>query len=226
MEGESNMRGNRSNARSLALPLGLLATAILMTAICVTAHAAAMLPPMAEEAALHNADLYARARVISVEPKPDGGELKEHASLVSIQILTKGVSAKEHATVFWSQTLADASITRPDPPQVGQAYRVYLRRSHRGSDFEPVHPDWAFVPLKTPEEESLPQYLEHTVSRGDTLYALARYYYGKGQRWHVLKVANFEEDAEGEVYPLKPGTKIRVPAFPMEKAKRKSNTQP
>jgi nucleoid-associated protein YgaU len=62
------------------------------------------------------------------------------------------------------------------------------------------------------------------VKRGDTLYALALRYYGKGQRWRVLKVANFEKEAEGGVYPLRPGMIIHVPTFPMKKDEKKSQT--
>jgi galactitol-specific phosphotransferase system IIB component len=115
-----------------------MAWAIVMTAICATGHATAMLPAMKEEEAAEDADLVAGAKVIAVEHRDGDGGLRGPGAIITIDILTKGVSAKQRATVFWSQTLADASMARPRPPLVGQTYRVHLRSGWGESDFEPV----------------------------------------------------------------------------------------
>ena len=172
---------------------------------------------------MENADLVARVKVISVEPLGGEREAKKQQSLVSIEVLTKGVSAKTRATVLWDQALADATHPRKSPPQVGQTYQACLRKGYGKWDFEPVHPDWAFLPPEAPEDESAPAFIEQTVKPGDTLWALARRYYGNPQRWRVLQVANFENDGDARVYRLKPGTKLRVPTFLMKKKKEKAD---
>jgi len=207
--------GNRMN-RALAF-------LILWTGVSAPAHADALLPPMTEETALRSADLVARVKVLSIKQMEDDQATPEPDSIISVEVLTKGVSAKAQVTVLWSQRLARATLTRTGPPQVGQTYRACLMKGTPKADFEPVHPDWAFVTPRTPEEESEPQFIVHTVRRGDTLYDLAKRYYGEGRRWRVLQVANFEKEAGNGVYDLKPGMKLRVPTFPMKTRKDRSD---
>ena len=185
-------------------------------ALCGTAHATSMMPGMTEETAIENADLVARVEVLSVEAMGGDEPAKKQQSLVTIQVLTKGVSAKRKVTVLWNQAFADASPARPKAPEIGRTYRACLRMAHATADFEPVHPDWAFVPAKAPQEDAAAAFIEHTVKRGDTLWALALKYYGSGQRWRVLIVANFGNGAD--LHRMKPGMKLRVPTFAMKKA--------
>ena len=190
---------------------------ILCLAMCGEAYATSMMPPISREEAIEWADLVATVEILSVTA-PGGDEpAKKGQSLVTIQVLTKGVSAKTPVTVLWDQRLADATLgSKAKPPEGGRTYESYLRRGFAEADFEPVHPDWGFVPAKAPEEDAVAAFIEHTVKPGDTLWDLARHYYGNAQRWRVLSVANFEKDAD--VYRLKPGMTLRVPTFAMKKA--------
>jgi nucleoid-associated protein YgaU len=176
--------------------------------------------------AIEWADLFAQVKVTRIAPLIENGSTQKWASIVSIDILTKGVSAKTKATVLWSQAMADATLTRKAPPLTGHIYTAHLRKGDARADYEPVHPDWAFVDPMPDRTESEPAYLEHLVQDGDTLWGLAVKYYGRGQRWRVLRVANFTKDAEGEVYPLRPGMRIHVPTFPMKREEMKQDTQP
>jgi hypothetical protein len=199
---------------------------VVLTAICFTCEATVLLPPITKEKAIEQADLFAQVKVTGIAPLNDNGSTQKWASIISVEVLTKGVSAKTQATVLWNQALANATLTKKTPPLIGHTYTAYLRKGNARSDYEPVHPDWAFVDPMPDINESESAYVEHVVQDGDTLYGLALRYYGKGQRWRVLRVANFTKDAEGEVYPLRPGMRIYVPTFPMKRQETKQDTQP
>ena len=117
-------------------------------AICLNAQADSMIPCMTEEQALANTHLLARVKVTAIKPYIENDVIQKWAKIISIDILTQGVSAKTKGTVFWNQTLADATLTKPAAPQVGQTYRAHFTRGHIRSNFECVHPDWGFVRIE------------------------------------------------------------------------------
>jgi nucleoid-associated protein YgaU len=185
----------------------LIAAALLA---CGPATRASLpLPPMSEEDAYLAADLIADVSVVSVARQTNGT-----TSIVTARILSEGVCTRETVTVRWDQRTVDATWRKTAPPAVGRLYRVFLsdwRRSD-AAEFEGVHPDWAFSgPLtNAPVTRG---FVEHVVQRGDTLYALAGRYYGRSWKWNVIRLANFADRADGEVYPLRIGSTLRVPVF-------------
>ena len=207
----------------------LTAIVTLMLAICSTGRATIMLRPLpSAETAIDWADLVAFVKVTEVRPATDNGRTQEWASIVTAEVLTRGVSAKDQITVLWNQRLADATLTTngpPKPPKIGLIYRIHLRDGWPTADFNPVDAVWGFILTdKLPAEEAS-HYIEHTVKQGDTLWSIAQKYYGAGQKWRVLRVANFTKHADGEVYPLRPGMRIRIPTFPMKQMDVERNAQ-
>jgi len=191
---------------------------LALNVAALTCNATTLFPPITESEARAWADVVGEAKVLAIAPLIENGVTQKWASVISIEILTQGVSAKTRATVLWNQALADATLIHRGRPGVGQEYRVYLRLlwAGSGSDFEPVHPDWGFVESDSTDRQAEATFIEHTVQRGDTLWGIAAHYYGTGARWRVLRAANFTNDAALEVYPLKSGMRLRVPAFPMK----------
>lgn len=202
---------------------------LLLVAATFTGRANILYPSMTEAVAFANADVLALAKVLAIAPLVERGETQSWASVISIEIQTQGVSAKTNAMVFWNQRLADAIQIPKRAPEVGRIYRVYLRLqdANTKSDFEPVHPDWGFVEPDNTDSQTRSTFIEHSVLRGDTLWSIAAHYYGTGSRWRVLRAANFTNDAALGAYPLKSGTKLRIPLFPMKKSPQQSKiTEP
>ncbi len=200
----------------------------LALAFCGVGLADVLEPPLTEEEATSISALVARAKVVSVEKMPADAAAPKGSHLITVDILTKGVSARERIIILWHEDTVQMA-SPPALPVVGATYKVYLREHFGGgrAQFDPVNPEWGFV-APPAEQESGPQFIQHTVKQGDTLYDLAKHYYGSGQRWDVLKVANFAQDAPEGVYPLKIGMKLNVPTFAMKKGKKPqaAGTQP
>ena len=192
---------------------------VLLMVVASVCRGTTLIPSIKETEARAWADLVGVARVISVTPLFADPLSGGPGSIVTIEFLTEGVSARHQAAVLWRQALADATLTRPAPPEIGNKYRVYLRLLRMGSDkghFEPVHPDWGFVALTGTEGKNGPPFIEHTVSPGESLWRIAQRYYGAGSRWRVLSAANFTNQASEFAPPLNPGMRLRIPTFPMK----------
>jgi len=191
----------------------------------LTSNATTLLPSMEETQARASADLVGEAKVLAIAPRVVNGVTAQWASVITIEILTAGVSAKTRVTVLWYQGYADMTLAHKGLPDLGQKYRVYLRLSAgTNADFEPVHPDWGFLQPRNTDSQKAPTFIEKTVQRGETLWAIAAHYYGVGGRWSVLRAANFTNDAALGVYPLKPGMRLRIPTFPMKSTKQNGAT--
>ena len=206
--------------------IGILTAAILLTGSAAV-RASLPLPAMTEEQAYSAADVIADVTVLSVAPLVEDGSTNQTASVVSVRVLTEGVCTKEKISIRWDQRLADATWRKIAPPLVGQNYRAFLSdwRRSAAAEFEGVHPDWTFSGPLTNAPTTV-GFVEHLVKPGDTLYGLAGKYYGRPWKWNVIRLANFADRAEGEVYPLRVGMTIRVPVFLIHRKPPRKETEP
>lgn len=206
--------------------IGILTVAVLL-ASAVAVCGSIPLPAMSEEQAYSTADLVSDVTVLSVTPLTENGTTNRTARVVRVRILTQGVCTKEVITIRWDQKTADATWRGIAPPIVGQSYRTFLSDWRRSPavEFEGVHPDWAFRGPLT-NAPATKGFVDHVVRSGDTLYSLAGKYYGRPWKWNVIRIANFGDRSEGEVYPLGIGKTIRIPVFLIPKTPSQKDRKP
>lgn len=117
----------------------------------------------------------------------------------------------------------DSSGPPPPPPSVGQ--------QHTGSD-RPAAEAPTSSPQKAvekdraaPDERKTEKVVTHTVERGETLWGLAKHYYGDGMKWKKLASANADLVGESGSNYLEVGWTLTVPNAATQKAAHASDDQ-
>jgi 5'-nucleotidase len=91
---------------------------------------------------------------------------------------------------------------------------LMLSPAMEGESLEPIEP----APVAEPDMSYLPPPVApmasqtHVVQRGDTLYGLARQYYGDGKLWTVIRDANPGKVKNGTIISI--GTELTIPPKP------------
>ena len=122
-------------------------------------------------------------------------------------LLVAAVGCKVDDPLEDRTVLADGGFEIPEQPMESDAGSGWTTSSGFGESDVGLADDLPVLPATAPAETASARY--HTVTRGDTLFALARQYYRDEARWRLIFDSN--RDQLGDPNVLYVGQRLRIP---------------